>query len=101
MDSELLGYERLSGGHRFSAGFWLYGLDATIMFGLIGVPMQVAGVYNLVTGIGRVWRGAKQQIRASHEPQTVHKTPLQWCWDVFLNLAPGGSGIEDILGGLP
>jgi hypothetical protein len=76
------------------------GFDATIIGGLIGVPLQGLGLYNLITGSFRISRGIKQQ-QSGSQSQTVRKTPLEWCWDVFLNLAPGGGGVEDVIGGLP
>ena len=66
----------------------------------LGIPTQAYGVYQLVTGVGRAYRGSAQLIDAFHHP-IVCKSPLRYGADFGLDVAPGGGSIEKLLGGLP
>ena len=76
------------------------GADLSIAGIPIGIPANVYGGYQIITGCARIYRAYKQETRGVKHPR-VKKSPLQYGVDVGANLAPGGSGIEDLLGGLP
>ncbi len=63
-------------------------------------PSQAYGVYQVGTGGARIYRFVKQGPAAFNQPK-VHKTLLQCGEDIFLNVAPFGGGITNLLGGLP
>ncbi len=76
------------------------GADLSI-FGIpIGIPANVYGGFQIITGSARIYRAYTQETRGMKHPR-VKKSPLQYGLDVGANLAIGGSGIEDLLGGLP
>ena len=74
--------------------------DVTGIGAILGVPTQAYGVYQITTGAFRIVRGYKQLDDAWHHP-TVCKSPLHYGEDIGLDVAPGGGGIENLLGGLP
>ena len=93
------GYKVLSGIAAFAAGTVV---EVTVpVVGLtVGIPAQLYGSYQVVTGVGRFYRGAEQMDSARSQP-TVCKSPIQWAVDLGLDLAPGGGGVTNLLGGLP
>ena len=74
--------------------------DVTGIGAIVGVPANIYGAYQIITGGARIYRAIKQGQGAFNQPM-VRKTPLQFSEDIVLNAIPGGGGIADILGGLP
>jgi hypothetical protein len=74
--------------------------DVTGIGAVLGVPVQAYGVYQTTTGGFRIYRGYERLDDAWHHP-TVCKSPLHYAEDTGLDVAPGGGGIENLLGGLP
>ena len=57
-------------------------------------------MYQITTGAFRIFRGYTQLDDAWHQP-TGCKSPSRYAEDIGLDVAPGGGGIEKVLGGLP
>ena len=93
------GYKVLSGVAAFAVGT-VVEVFVPILGLTIGVPAQLYGSYQVVTGISRSYRGMEQMDSARKEP-TVCKTPIQWGLDALLDVAPGGGAATNFLGGLP
>jgi hypothetical protein len=74
--------------------------DVTGIGALLGVPTQAYGVYQITTGLARIYRGYKQYTSAWKTP-TVCKSPLKYGEDIGLDLIPLGGTIEGMLGGMP
>lgn len=73
--------------------------DLTGIGALLGLPVDVFGGYQLVTGFARIYRGATQFSTAISQP-IVTTTPVNYFEGAALDVAPGG-GILQKLGGLP
>jgi RHS repeat-associated protein len=74
--------------------------DVTGIGALLGVPTQAYGVYQITTGLARIYRGYRQYTSAWKTP-TVCKSPPKYGEDIGLDLIPGGGILEGFLGGLP
>jgi RHS repeat-associated protein len=73
--------------------------DVTGVGAVIGVSVELAGVYEIGTGAARIARGGKQFVSATRRP-IVHQTPARYLQQLALDLVPGRS-IVDGIGGLP
>ena len=66
---------------------------------VIGIPAQAFGVYQVVTGVARPYRGYRQQLDAEAHPW-VRKTGMEYGRDACRDVIPFGNTAEGILGGL-
>jgi RHS repeat-associated protein len=94
----------LYGSYKLGQGAFLLTMgtaeDVTGIGALLGLPTQAYGVYQVVSGGFRYYRGVNQLFDAFHQPME-RKTPLLYGADIGLDLAPFGGTAESIIGGLP
>jgi RHS repeat-associated protein len=76
------------------------GADVTGIGAVVGIPADIYGAYQLLTGIARASRGVNQMEDAMNHPY-VNKSPFRYGADLALGIAPFGGGFTSILGGLP
>jgi hypothetical protein len=73
--------------------------DVTGVGAFIGLPVQALGVYDIVSGVGHIYRGERQLYDAFSEP-LVCESPLGFGERYVLQIDPGG-GVVSTVGGLP